>query len=80
MRQNKLERHYAPDFVFLGIIPWFHAFGSLTLICSLLVGDVVVFLPKFEEHSFLNAIEVNNTITINACKPHLIRGHFRKIR
>lgn len=41
----------------LGIIPWFHAFGCLTLFCQTLYGMKMVFLPMFEENLFLNTIQ-----------------------
>lgn len=45
------------DINLLTVIPWFHSFGCLTLISSGIVGACLVFLPKFEEHLFLSAIE-----------------------
>lgn len=50
----------APDPIILSIIPWFHSFGCLTLICSSANGQTIVFLPKFEENAFLRAIEVKS--------------------
>ncbi|KAH8383371.1 hypothetical protein KR009_008251 [Drosophila setifemur] len=41
----------------LTVIPWFHAFGCLTLITTACRGARLVYLPKFEEHLFLSAIE-----------------------
>eukprot|EP00099_Drosophila_melanogaster_P023452 NP_651221.1 uncharacterized protein Dmel_CG6178 [Drosophila melanogaster] len=41
----------------LTVIPWFHAFGCLTLITTACVGARLVYLPKFEEKLFLSAIE-----------------------
>lgn len=55
----RLEKAVAPNAVILSIIPWFHAFGCLTLTCSMLNRDQIVFLPKFEEVSFLRAIMVS---------------------
>lgn len=43
----------------LTVIPWFHSFGCLTLITATVLGTTLVYLPKFEEHLFLGAIEVN---------------------
>lgn len=43
--------------VILGLIPWFHAFGNLTLFCQTMHGLKMVFLPKFEENMFLGCIE-----------------------
>ncbi|XP_055700084.1 uncharacterized protein LOC129799858 [Phlebotomus papatasi] len=45
------------DMVILGIIPWFHAFGCLTLCGMSLSGIRTVLLPKFEEFLFLSCIE-----------------------
>ena len=42
----------------LTVIPWFHSFGCLTLITTGVMGACLVYLPKFEEHLFLSAIEV----------------------
>ncbi|KAH8388644.1 hypothetical protein KR093_011738 [Drosophila rubida] len=41
----------------LTVIPWFHAFGCLTLITTATMGTRLVYLPKFEENLFLSAIE-----------------------
>ncbi|KAH8264099.1 hypothetical protein KR038_002939 [Drosophila bunnanda] len=41
----------------LTVIPWFHAFGCLTLIVYTCMGSRLVFLQKFEENQFLSAIE-----------------------
>ncbi|XP_068152518.1 luciferin 4-monooxygenase [Drosophila tropicalis] len=41
----------------LTVIPWFHAFGCLTLITTAVMGTRMVYLPKFEEHLFLSSIE-----------------------
>lgn len=45
--------------VILGIIPWFHAFGCLTIIGVILSGTLLVSLPKFEDFLFLTCIEVS---------------------
>ncbi|GAB0097778.1 luciferin 4-monooxygenase [Sergentomyia squamirostris] len=45
------------EMTILGIIPWFHAFGCLTLCGTTLNGIKIVLLPKFEEYLFLSAIE-----------------------
>jgi 4-coumarate--CoA ligase len=45
------------EFCMLGLIPWFHAFGFLTLFNILLDAVRVVFIPKFEEGLFLSCIE-----------------------
>lgn len=55
---NLSETAVAPNLILLGIIPWFHAFGCITLISSMLHRNRIVFLPKFEELNFLEAIQV----------------------
>lgn len=39
----------------------FHAYGLLTTIATSVTGSEIVVLPKFEEHSFLNAIQTYKT-------------------
>ncbi|XP_058449941.1 uncharacterized protein LOC131429669 [Malaya genurostris] len=43
--------------VLLGVIPWFHAYGCLTLINVISNKMKLVSLPKFEEGLFLSCIE-----------------------
>ncbi|KAH8414503.1 hypothetical protein KR215_007682 [Drosophila sulfurigaster] len=45
------------EITLLTVIPWFHAFGCLTLITTATRGTRLVYLPKFEENLFLSAIE-----------------------
>ncbi|XP_012160201.1 luciferin 4-monooxygenase isoform X1 [Ceratitis capitata] len=45
------------EITLLTVIPWFHAFGCLTLITTTALGTTLVYLPKFEENLFLGAIE-----------------------
>ncbi|XP_002032456.2 4-coumarate--CoA ligase 1 [Drosophila sechellia] len=45
------------EITLLTVIPWFHAFGCLTLITTACRGARLVYLPKFEENLFLSAIE-----------------------
>lgn len=45
--------------IILGIIPWFHAFGCLTIVGTCLSNTLLVSLPKFEEFLFLTIIEVS---------------------
>ncbi|XP_037953679.1 4-coumarate--CoA ligase 1 [Teleopsis dalmanni] len=45
------------DINLLTVIPWFHAFGCLTLITCSCLGTCLVYLPRFEERKFLGAIE-----------------------
>lgn len=42
----------------LGVIPWFHSFGCITMIALVCLGFPIVIVPKFEERSFLSCIEV----------------------
>lgn len=42
----------------LGIMPWFHAYGSTSLLGIIMtVASKIVLLPKFEEGLFLGTIE-----------------------
>lgn len=59
VRPDALEAAAAPEPIMLSILPWFHAFGILSLIAFIMYGRRVVFLPKFEEPSFLNTIQVS---------------------
>ncbi|XP_062557091.1 uncharacterized protein LOC134221931 isoform X2 [Armigeres subalbatus] len=43
--------------VLLGVLPWFHAYGCMTLINVLCNKQLLVSLPKFEEGLFLSCIE-----------------------
>lgn len=45
------------EIVILGVIPWFHAFGCLTLLGVIAGAVQLVSLPKFEEGLFLSCIE-----------------------
>lgn len=62
---STIDTQMDPDAVSLGgitvlsVIPWFHAFGCLTLIMGTCMGTQIVYLPKFEETVFLGAIEVS---------------------
>lgn len=56
---------------FLGVIPWFHAFGCLTLLGVACNGVKLVLLPKFEEGLFLSCIE-NYKVTIIFMVPPLM--------
>lgn len=47
------------DAVILGVIPWFHAFGCITLFGICLSNTKFVSLPKFQENLFLSCIEVS---------------------
>lgn len=54
----------APNPIQLSVIPWFHAYGCLTIIGSLINFEKIVFLEKFEDKPFLTAIEVISQIFI----------------
>jgi 4-coumarate--CoA ligase len=54
---NLKEEIPLDELCILGLIPWFHAFGCITLINVLMVAVKVVFIPKFEEGLFLSCIE-----------------------
>uniref|UniRef100_A0AAG5CN84 Luciferin 4-monooxygenase n=1 Tax=Anopheles atroparvus TaxID=41427 RepID=A0AAG5CN84_ANOAO len=54
---SELEASFDVPIVVLGVIPWFHAFGCLTLINVLSNQLKLVSLPKFEEGLFLSCIE-----------------------
>nr|XP_019555575.2 luciferin 4-monooxygenase isoform X1 [Aedes albopictus] len=43
--------------VLLGVLPWFHAYGCMTLINVVCNKQLLVSLPKFEEGLFLSCIE-----------------------
>ncbi|XP_055531065.1 uncharacterized protein LOC129721953 [Wyeomyia smithii] len=43
--------------ILLGVLPWFHAFGCMTLINVICNKQKLVSLPKFEEGLFLSCIE-----------------------
>ncbi|XP_055850186.1 uncharacterized protein LOC129914807 [Episyrphus balteatus] len=45
------------DIAVLSVIPWFHAFGCISLILTCCMDTTMVFLPKFEEKVFLGAIQ-----------------------
>lgn len=57
-RDSALEDDLAPNLIVLSVIPWFHGFGCITVIASMLHRWRVVLLPKFGEISFLEAIQV----------------------
>ncbi|XP_058058848.1 uncharacterized protein LOC131209735 [Anopheles bellator] len=52
-----LKSSFEVPLVVLSVIPWFHAFGCLTLINVLCNKLKLVSLPKFEEGLFLSCIE-----------------------
>lgn len=54
-----IEYSFIPNPIILSVIPWFHAFGCLSLIGAMLHRSQIVFLPKFEEQPFLARIQVS---------------------
>lgn len=55
-----LEEEHVSHHINMGIIPWFHTFGCFSVIGLLINKATFVFLPKFEEVSFLRCIQVIN--------------------
>ncbi|CAO1397512.1 unnamed protein product [Diamesa tonsa] len=59
--------------VILGIIPWFHAFGFLTLVAvTVATSAKIVFLPKFEEGLFLSCVENYKTSILFMVPPLMV--------
>lgn len=54
------------------VIPCFHAYGLLIMVSMSLCGAETVFLPKFEEHLFLNTIQTYKTNTAFLVPPLLV--------
>lgn len=60
---STLDAQFEPDAIslsgiaVLSVIPWFHAFGCISLILTSCMETTLVFLPKFEEKVFLGAIQ-----------------------
>lgn len=48
----------------LGVIPWFHAFGCLTILGICVTGSLIVSMPKFNETLFLSCIEVSFNVCV----------------
>lgn len=46
------------EFITIGVIPWFHAYGCITLIGMCISGHRLLFYKKFDEIPFLSGIEV----------------------
>lgn len=53
-----MEYDLASVEIISGILPWFHAFGILTLFLSCLRHSRTVYLPKFQEEQFYRSIQV----------------------
>lgn len=47
------------DFAVLCVIPWTHVYGTMRLVTTAFSKMKLVYLPRFEEHSFLKAIETH---------------------
>lgn len=43
--------------VILGLLPLFHGYGYGLLMVSVIVGNQIVLLPKFEEKLFLSTVQ-----------------------
>lgn len=71
LRAEKALQPNPESLVLLSIIPWFHTFGCLTMMSSCLTDVKLVFLPKFEEKSFLGAIK-QNKVTMALLVPPLV--------
>lgn len=56
----------------LMVIPCFHAYGLLTMCGMAVCGAEIVFLPKFEEHLFLQTIQTYKTNTAFLVPPLLV--------
>ncbi|XP_055679599.1 uncharacterized protein LOC129787822 isoform X2 [Lutzomyia longipalpis] len=57
LEETKRSMFTLPNVCSLGILPWFHSYGLVTLICLITKGVRIVSLPRFEEKTFLNAIQ-----------------------
>ncbi len=54
-----------PEFEFLGVIPTFHVFGlTTTLICPIMCGATVHFLPRFQPLTVLQTIQDRKITTL----------------
>ncbi|KAG4067360.1 hypothetical protein HA402_000351 [Bradysia odoriphaga] len=67
-----LEDEHVSHPIYMGIIPWFHAFGSHSLVGIMINKATLVFLPKFEEVSFLRCIETYKTNTMFMVPPLMV--------
>ena len=57
----------------LGVLPFFHIYGMVTvLFSSLYAGSKIVLLPQFEPESFLNAISKYKTDIVNIVPPLIL--------
>ncbi|XP_053678264.1 luciferin 4-monooxygenase-like [Anopheles nili] len=59
-----------PDrMVVLCVLPWFHAFGCLSLVNVLCIKELMVSLPKFEDFLYLGCIETYRCNTLLTVPP-----------
>lgn len=54
------------------VIPCFHAYGLLSTVGMAICGAELIFLPKFEEHSFLRAIQTHKPNSAFLVPPLLV--------
>ncbi|GAB0097775.1 luciferin 4-monooxygenase [Sergentomyia squamirostris] len=59
LEETKKSIFSTPGVTSLGILPWFHSYGLVSLICKVTTGVKCISLPKFEDKSFLRAIQVH---------------------
>lgn len=55
-----------------GVLPWFHAYGCLTLLAVACSGVTLVYLAKFEDRAFLSAIETYKVNVIFMVPPLMV--------
>uniref|UniRef100_A0A1L8DZ07 Luciferin 4-monooxygenase n=1 Tax=Nyssomyia neivai TaxID=330878 RepID=A0A1L8DZ07_9DIPT len=55
--ETRRSMYTVTNAVSLGILPWFHTYGLMTLIGLITKGVKFVCLPRFEEKTFLNALQ-----------------------
>lgn len=53
-----VDRELDTKQMIFSVVPFFHAYGAMMLICYMLNGETIVFLPKFEPVAFLSSIQV----------------------
>ncbi|KAJ6640807.1 Luciferin 4-monooxygenase [Pseudolycoriella hygida] len=54
------------------VSPWTHGFGCFTVIRTVVHGIKLVYLPKFDENTFLSCIEKFNVTTLMVVPPLLV--------
>lgn len=63
-----------------GVLPWFHAYGCLTLLSVACSGVNLVYLPKFDDRAFLSAIEVCYEISLPIIYIIIVSFFFRNTK